>query len=121
MLPEKGGRVLLGAVVMLVLSIGLSWLPFVGPFIAGAVGGFFCRSAGRALLVAVLPAFLLGVFVWWVGDALEHAIAGFLFGVATMVLVLVHEAGLVAGALVGGLVASNRRRAGGPGGPRPAA
>jgi hypothetical protein len=37
----------------------LFWIPVVGPMAAGVVGGRKAGGAGKALLAAVLPAFLL--------------------------------------------------------------
>ncbi len=105
---------LVGGILMLVLSLVLAWLPLVGPLLAGAIGGYYCGTVSRALLAVLFPAIILGVFVWWMGTMLDHAIAGFLFAVGGAVLVLVHEGGLIVGAIVGGFIAQRRHSASRP-------
>ena len=100
----------LAAIIMLVLSVALSWLPFLGPLAAGIAGGYYAGTIGRALLAAVAPLILLGIFVWVLGAALDHAIAGFFVGVGVTLLLVIHEAGLFIGALIGGALGYTRAR-----------
>lgn len=105
---------LVGGILMLVLSLVLAWLPLVGPLLAGAIGGYYCGTVSRALVTVLFPALILGIFVWWMGTMLDHAIGGFLFAIGGAVLVIVHEAGLILGAAVGGFIAQRRRPASRP-------
>ncbi len=105
---------LVGGILMLVLSVVLAWLPLLGPLVAGVIGGYYCGTVGRALLTVLFPAIILGVFVWFMSHMLDNAIAGFLFAVGGVVLVLVHEFGLILGALLGGLIAQRRHAASRP-------
>lgn len=85
------------------LSLLLFWLPGVGPFIAGLVGGFKARTVGNAALAVFLPAVLLGVMsfaaVTWMADAIWGALAG----VGTAVLLLINIGPLFLGAVLGAL------------------
>lgn len=103
---------ILSIVIMLVLSLALSWLPVLGPLLAGLAGGYYAGTVGRALAAALLPALALGVFVWWVGAWANHAVAGFFVGVGLTMLLVAHEVGLVVGAVIGGAI--SRRRGAAP-------
>ncbi|NOR69811.1 MAG: hypothetical protein GQ532_08995, partial [Methylomarinum sp.] len=45
---------------MLLLSIGLFWLPIIGPLIAGVVGGNKAGGVVAAIIAVFLPAFIVG-------------------------------------------------------------
>jgi len=96
-----GKGTLVGAMVwMFVLSLLLFWLPLLGMFIAGLVGGRKAGSVGTALLAVFLPAlFLLATAL--TGMPLLGAIAGFGVGV----LIVANVVPLLAGAVVGGMLA----------------
>ena len=100
---------------MVLLSVLLSWLPLLGPLVAGGVGGYYAGTVGRALAAALVPAILLGLFIGWVATSWSHAIAGFLVGVGVIILVVVDEVGLLLGALVGGIIPQRRKPARAPG------
>ena len=86
------------------LALLLFWLPGVGPFIAGLVGGFKARTVGNAALAVFLPAVLLGVMsfaaVSWMADVIWAALAG----VGTAVFLLINVGPLFLGAVLGALV-----------------
>jgi hypothetical protein len=102
----KEGNLLLGAVVMVVGSLLLFWLPGVGSFIAGVVGGKIAGNVRNALIAAALPALIL-----FVGALILSALTGpigfaiaFFAGVAGLIVALVHGIGLLLGAFIGGLL-----------------
>ena len=104
----KAGKGSLGRAMvwMFVLSLLLFWLPLLGMFIAGLVGGRKAGSVGTAILAVLLPGlvvaglmFLLATFL--TGMPLLGAIAGF----GTGVLIVANVVPLLAGAVVGGLLA----------------
>lgn len=86
------------------LTLLLFWMPGVGPFIAGLVGGFKARTIGNAALAVFLPAVLLGVMsfaaVAWMADAIWGALAG----VGTAVFLLINIGPLFLGAILGALI-----------------
>ncbi len=61
---EKKGSVLVGLIWMILLSVLLCWLAFVGPLLAGLVGGKKAGGVGKALLAALLPAILFGAVLF---------------------------------------------------------
>ncbi len=90
---------------MFVLSILLFWLPVVGPFIAGFVGGRKAGTLGNAIVAVFLPAILIGGILFFIGTALTGIpIIGFLAGFGGLVLGLAHVGPLLIGAILGALV-----------------
>jgi hypothetical protein len=93
------------------LSLLLFWLPAVGPFIAGLVGGSKAGSVRRAILAVFLPAVLTGVLAaagvsylthWWVW--------GLLAGLGGLAVSLLNVVPLLGGAVLGGLLSRLDRR-----------
>ena len=86
------------------LTLLLFWMPGVGPFIAGLVGGFKARTIGNAALAVFLPAVLLGGMSFaalaWMADAIWGALAG----VGTAVFLLINIGPLFLGAILGALL-----------------
>ena len=88
------------------LSLLLFWLPGLGPFIAGLVGGSKAGSVRRAVLAVFLPAVLTGVMAaigvaylahWWVW--------GLLAGLGGIAVSLLNVVPLLCGAILGGILA----------------
>src|SRR5512136_2030209 len=91
---------------MFVLSLLLFWLPVLGMFIAGLVGGRKAGGVGTAVGAVLLPALVVAVVMFFMATALTGmpllgAIAGFGAGV----LVVANVVPLLAGAVVGGILA----------------
>jgi len=104
--PERKGSLSGAMVWMFVLSLLLFWLPLLGMFIAGLVGGRKAGSVGTALVAVFLPAVVVAGLMFLLATALTGmpllgAIAGFGVGV----LVVANVVPLLAGAVVGGLLA----------------
>ena len=99
--------VLMGTLYMLGLSLLLSWVPAVGPFVAGFVGGRKAGSPGRGLLAALLPALVAAGVVWFAAEVLSGAaeVLAVIFGAALVVWILVSMAMIFLGAFVGGWTA----------------
>lgn len=87
---------------MTVLSVLLSWLPVLGPLVAGFVGGRKAGGVGKAILAAILPAIVLGILVFGLVAWLNMPFIGALLGGATTLVILVHAGTLLVGAIVGG-------------------
>jgi len=117
----RGRSSLFGAMLWMLclsflLTLLLSWVPFVGPFIGpilgGYVGGKRAGGPGRALLAAILPAVLVFAIFLALGAA-GAVFSGIplvgpllaLLGGAAGFLAVGHNAALVVAALVGGLAA----------------
>ncbi|HVM19292.1 MAG TPA: hypothetical protein VM307_04960 [Egibacteraceae bacterium] len=97
-----------GALWMLILAVLLSWLPVLGPLVAGFVGGRMIGEQRRALSVALLPAVALALVIWLILAIFDLPVLGAVAGFGALVVVAVQLLPLLAGAWFGG--------ASGPGG-----
>jgi len=95
---------------MLAISLLLFWMPVLGPFIGGLVGGKKAGSVGRALAACFLPAFLFAAFVFLAaaifgGVPLFGLLLGGVVGTTVAATILVEGFSMVCGAIVGGALA----------------
>ncbi len=96
--------------IMFVLSLLLGWLPFIGPAIAGWIGGMQAGSTGSALLAAVIPAVMLTGFLWLIGVVFDLALLATLLGIGLFMILLIGALPLLVGAWIGGAMADARGR-----------
>lgn len=104
--------VLVPSIWMMVISLLLFWLTGFGPLIAGFVGGRKAGDVGHAVMAALLPMVVVGgatfVLLTFVMAPFLGPIAAALGAVAGT-LIIIHlvilEIALVAGAVIGGLMA----------------
>lgn len=93
------------------LTLLLFWLPVVGPFIAGAVGGVKAGSVKRALLAVFVPGVMTGVMVAVGVTYLTNLwFWGVLAGLGGITLSFLNIGPLLLGAVLGGLAAGLSRR-----------
>ena len=105
MASEQKGSILAGLFWMIVISILLFWVPTVGPLIAGIVGGKKSGGVGNAIIAALLPAILLGGFLFFFASVLTGApLIGMVAGAGAFVLVAVNVIPLLIGAFIGGIL-----------------
>jgi hypothetical protein len=107
MADDTQGKGRLGAAMawMLVLSILLFWLPVLGMFIAGLVGGRKAGTVGTAVGAALLPALVVAVVMFFLTTALTGIpLLGALAGFGSGVLVVANVVPLLAGAVIGGIL-----------------
>ena len=105
-MADGQGSVVMGAVWMVLISILLCWLPVIGPFIAGIVGGKSAGGVGAALLAAFLPALVLGITLFALATTFTgFPIIGMIAGMGGLVLAMAGIGPLLLGALIGGLIA----------------
>ena len=91
---------------MIFLSVLLFWLPVVGPFVAGLVGGRKAGGIVSGLVAAFVPALLVGVLLFFLASALTGLpLIGFVAGFGGAMLALLHDGPMFLGAIVGGLLA----------------
>jgi len=91
---------------MFVLSLLLFWLPLLGMFIAGLVGGRKAGSVGIALLAVLLPGLVVAGLMFLLATALTGMpLLGVIAGFGAGVLIVANVVPLLAGAVVGGLLA----------------
>lgn len=60
-----------GNLVTLVAVIALSWIPVLGPFAAGIIGGWVARGWRGGLLATFLPGFIASGILWFYYEALR--------------------------------------------------
>ncbi|MBN2179222.1 MAG: hypothetical protein JW743_07305 [Deltaproteobacteria bacterium] len=104
---SEGRGSILGAIIwMFVISLLLFWLPFIGPLVAGIVGGKKSGGIGNALLAVFLPAIVFGILLFFVATSLTGLpIIGAIAGAGGLILALAHIGPLLIGAIIGGILA----------------
>ncbi len=103
---QPRGSILAAMAWMGGLSLLLFWLPFLGPLIAGYVGGKKAGSVGSALIAVFLPGLLFGVLFFLLATVLTGIpLLGAVAGLGGLALALGHVGPLLLGAVVGGLLA----------------
>lgn len=98
---RNGGSTPAAAAWMVGLSLLLFWLPVVGPFIAGFVGGRKAATMGRATIAAFAPAVLLGIVVVAILAAFDLPVIGAVAGIGVVIAVVVQDVPLFIGAWMG--------------------
>lgn len=87
------------------LSLLLFWLPVIGPFIAGLVGGRKAGGFGRAIAAVFLPGILMGGLVYGAVMYLTRdPFWSFLAGIGGLWISFLQVGPMLVGALVGALV-----------------
>lgn len=106
MAEDKRGSVLGGAIWMIVISLLLFWIPGIGGFIAGIVGGKSAGGVGSALLAWLLSSILLAIAFGLLGTLLSGMVLiGALAGLGGLMLGLIDAGARLLGAILGGLLA----------------
>ena len=94
---------------MFILAILLSWIPFIGPAIAGFVGGLQAGEVSSALIAAIIPSLLVAGLILLLGTVVALPIIGALVGAGLFVVLLIGTVPLMLGAGIGGFMADRRR------------
>jgi hypothetical protein len=105
---ENNQNVIMGSIWMVAITIGLFFLPALNGLIAGTVGGYMVGSTKRALMAAVIPAFIAAGGLWVLLATLDFPVVGFFVGAALGVHIILSEIGLFLGAAIGGTVAQTK-------------
>ena len=101
-MPQRNGSVLSATIWMFVLSILLFWLPFIGPLIAGWVGGRKAGSIANAVLAVFLPGILVGGAIFFFASVLTGVpLFGLMVGLGGGLLALGHISLLLVGGILG--------------------
>ena len=107
MFDSKG--VLRAALWMVVLGLLLGWLPFVGPAIAGLVGGLQAGGIGAAILASIIPSLLVAGAILLISTLFDLAWLGALLGIGVFMVLVFGSLPLIAGAFAGGWWTERRR------------
>ena len=105
---ENNQNVIMGGIWMVAITVGLFFLPALNGLVAGTVGGYMVGSAKRALMAAVIPAFVAAGGLWVLLATLDFRVVGFFVGTALGVHIILSEIGLFLGAAIGGTVAQTK-------------
>lgn len=102
----KQGSISSGMLWMFIISVLLFWLPVIGPFIAGFIGGKKAGSVENAIAAVFLPAIITGlIFFFFAAFFTGIALIGVLAGAGGIAVSLIHVGPLLAGAIIGGALA----------------
>jgi hypothetical protein len=100
------GSIAAAIFTMFAISLLLFWLPFLGPVIAGYVGGKKAGGVGKAIVATLLPGVLAGFLVFSAAGSVSGIpLLGAIAGAGATALILVHVGPLLLGALIGGIAA----------------
>ncbi len=83
---------------MLLLSILLIWLPGVGPFVAGFVGGRKAGNFKNAFIAFLVPAVLVTLAIFLLPG---FPVFSFILALAAFPMSLIYNAALFLGAIIG--------------------
>jgi len=86
---------------MVLLSILLIWLPGIGPFVAGFVGGKKAGGLKNALLAFLVPAALFTIAIILLPGA---PFLTLMISIAAFPMLVIYNGMLFVGAIIGGLV-----------------
>jgi hypothetical protein len=104
-MAQRQGSIASAIVWMFILSILLFWLPVIGPFIAGFVGGRKAGTVGDAILAVLLPGVVFAVLLFLLGTALTMVpLIGFVAGAGGLMLAFAHVGPLLLGAIIGAAI-----------------
>lgn len=103
---EEAGSIIAGIMWMFIVSLLLFWLPIIGPFLAGLVGGKKSGGIGKALAAVFLPGIVFALLLFVLASTLSGMpLIGAIAGAGGLVLSLAHIGPLLIGAIIGGLFA----------------
>ena len=93
---------------MFILALLLGWLPFIGPAMAGFVGGTQAGDVGSALLAAVIPSLIVAALILFLGTVIGLPIVAALLGAGIFMVLILGTVPLLLGAWLGGMMAERR-------------
>jgi hypothetical protein len=93
---------------MFLLALLLGWLPFIGPAIAGFVGGLQAGDVGSALVAAIIPSLIVGAVVFVLGTLVGVPIIAALVGAGIFMVLVLGTIPLLLGAWLGGFMSERR-------------
>lgn len=106
MAKENDGSMVMALFWMFLISLLLFWLPFIGPLIAGIVGGKAAGGVGAALMAVLVPCIVFGALLFFIASSLTGVpVIGMVAGVGGLALALAHVGPLLLGAIIGGVMA----------------
>ena len=103
---KQQGSIFAAIIWMFVISVLLFWAPFLGPLIAGIVGGKKAGGVGSAILAVFLPALIFAGLLFFFASALTGLpVIGAVAGAGGLILAVSEVGPLLLGAVIGGIMA----------------
>jgi len=93
---------------MFVLALLLGWIPFIGPAIAGFVGGLQAGDTRSAMIAALVPSVIVAGLLFLLGSVVGLPIVAALVSAGLVVILLIGSLPLLAGAFLGGMLSERR-------------
>ncbi len=91
---------------MSILSLLLFWIPGVGGFVAGFVGGRKAVTVGKAIVATFLPAVIIAILIFFITSVLSGvAVIGAVAGGGAFLLGIAHIGPMLLGAIIGAATA----------------
>jgi hypothetical protein len=104
--PSGRSSIVAASLWMLVITLLLFWLPFLGPLLGGIIGGRKAGGVGRAIMAALVPAFVVAALLLALGTLLTGMpLIGAVATAGGFVLVAAQVGPMILGAILGGLMA----------------
>lgn len=94
--------IIAGSLWMIGVTLVLFFLPLINGIVGGIIGGYKVGGAKRAMLAAILPAFVVAVGLWLIFALADAPVWGFLAGLTAAALVALADVGIFIGAAIGG-------------------
>ncbi len=102
---KKNGSIASAFGWMFLISLLLFWMPVIGSFIAGFVGGRKAGTLGNAIIAALIPSIIIGVLFFLLASTLSGLpLIGAIAGAGGVVLALAGAGPLLLGAIIGGIL-----------------
>jgi hypothetical protein len=101
---DERSRVLAGALWMVAITMGLFLLPGINGLLAGFVGVYKFRGAGRILVPSLVAGSVAVACQWLQLTALNLPMVGIFSGAPPVTAMAFSAVGLVVGGVVGGIV-----------------
>jgi hypothetical protein len=102
---QRNGSIGNAILWMFLLSVLLFWLPILGPFIAGFVGGRKAGGVGDAILAVILPGLVFGALLFFLASLFTGIpLFGLIAGAGGVALAFAHIGPLLIGAILGAIL-----------------
>lgn len=99
--PQRSS-IIAGSLWMIGVTLVLFFLPLINGIVGGIIGGYKVGGAKRAMLAAILPAFVVAIGLWLIFALADAPVWGFLAGLTAAALVALADVGIFIGAAIGG-------------------
>jgi hypothetical protein len=105
MSQKRPGSIVGASLWMFFIALLLFWAPFIGPLVAGIVGGRKAGDVGSAIIAVFLPAALLGLAAFLLAGVLTGLpVVGFVAGLGAFALIAANVGPLLLGAIIGAIL-----------------